>query len=74
MNTQDKIKAAISSNPELVIEKAIQFKPTIAEMVEAARKVEGPLSGVAAVAIRHALYSTDKAATLANLEAFAASI
>ena len=74
MNAQDIVKAAILADPEKVIGLAIQMRPDIRSIVDAARAAPGPLSGVAAVALRHALRGADNAATQANLEAFAAQI
>ncbi len=77
MNTkeaQEKITIAMKEDAELIIEKAIAFKPEIAGIVEAARKTSGPIIGVAAIALKNALHGDNNEATQANMIKFAESI
>lgn len=74
MSAQQAMIAAINADAENVIAKAIAFRPSIASIVAETRKAQGPISGVAAVACRYALKGADAAETMANMDAFVATL
>lgn len=70
MNAQQAMMNAMTANPEHVIAKAIEFRPSIASIVAETRKAPGTILGVAAIACRYALQGADKDETIANMNKF----
>lgn len=71
---QEKIQSVMNADPEIIISKAIAFRPATAQIVEAVRKATGPLAGVAAIALKDALRGTDNEDTINNMIRFAQQI
>lgn len=68
---QQKIKAAIMSDAEGVIEKAKLFDPSVCNIVDDVRKAPGTIQGVAAIALKHALRGKSNEDTEAKIIMFA---
>lgn len=71
---QEKLIAAINSDPEMVIAKAISIRPSAADIAAETRKASGPIAGVAAATVMYALEAKTAAESAANIISFAYSI
>lgn len=68
---QAKIAEAIKNNPEIVISAALELKPSIKSEIDALRKADGTLQGVAAIACKSALRGKTNEETIENMVSFA---
>lgn len=73
-NAMSLIKAACFSDPEKVIGLAIKHNPEIEDVISETRKAKGPLSGVAAIAVRLALDDKNKEVAEMNIICFSTGL
>lgn len=68
------IKATCFSDPEKVIALAIKHNPEIESVIADTRKAKGPLSGVAAIAVKMALADANKEVAEMNIICFSTGL
>jgi len=73
-NAMALIKDTCFSDPEKVISLAIKHNPEIADVIADTRKAKGPLSGVAAIAVRLALADENKEVAEMNIICFSTGL